>query len=479
MMQPNLQDLFEEQKQAFLCRERPPSLAERKARLFALEQALKRYRHELAAAISADFGHRSKAETLLIEIFGCIDEIRHTRSRLRRWMKRQRVSTSLTMWPAGSEIHYQPKGVVGVMGAFNYPVYLTISPLVGALAAGNCVMLKPSELTPKSAEVLKKLIEETFDPTEVTVVCGGLELSEAFAALPFDHLVFTGSTRVGKLVMAQAAENLTPLTLELGGRSPTIIADDYSIKPAANEIAHTKLLNAGQTCLAPNHVYVPREKQAELIEAIKQSMMKLYRQMQDNPDYSWVINEQTCQRLSSLLEQAKEQGAEMISVFPEQPETTVAQSCFPPVLVWNCPAEADLLQQEIFGPILPIIAYDDLGEVIQAVNAGDRPLALYLFSDKPAVVDRVLQQTVSGGVTLNSCMWHASQHDLPLGGIGASGLGRYHGFDGFESFSHKKSVFKTRRFKTTWFMQPPFGLLTEWIIGTLIHKFPRRESLKL
>jgi len=469
--------LFEGQRAAFMARGLPLDLDARLEALSRLEQALLARRGDIAQAVSADFRGRAVEESLAIEIFTCVDEIRDTRSRLRSWMRSRRVPSNLSMWPGRSRIHYQPLGVVGVMGAFNYPIYLTLSPMIGALAAGNHVLAKPSELTPRSGELLREIIAGLFPEDYVAVVNGDGEFSKRFASLPFDHLVFTGSTRVGKLVMRQAAEHLTPVTLELGGRSPTIIAEDYPLQRAAQDIAYTKLLNAGQTCLAPDHVWVPEQRRDEFLRELAQAMRQMYPKLVANPDYTRVINAREHGRLTQWLEEARMRGAQVEVINPADEDCNADNGVFAPALVWDCPADAALLRNEIFGPILPVLGYRKLDEVIAEVNAGPRPLALYLFSDDRRTVDQVLGRTISGGVTVNNCLLHVAQHRLPLGGVGASGMGRYHGFDGFETFSHKRPVFHASRYMATWMLRPPFGRLIQWVIGVMLHRRPVREQL--
>ncbi|MGH8528641.1 MAG: coniferyl aldehyde dehydrogenase [Nevskiales bacterium] len=472
-----LQALFARQRAAFAARGTAVSLEERLDGLRRLEDALLARRMELARALNADFKGRAFEETLVVEIFGCVDDIRHTRRKLKSWMRPRRVASNAGMWPSHSRVVYQPRGVVGVLGAFNYSIYLTLTPLIGALAAGNHVLAKPSELTPRAGAVMAELIGRIFRDDYVALVNGDREFSQAFASLPFDHLVFTGSTGVGKRIMRQAAEHLTPVTLELGGRSPTIVAEDYPVKRAAAMIAHSKFLNAGQTCVAPDHVWVPEGQRDEFLREAEQAIRTMYPKLVANSDYTHIINAREHARLSQWLEDARARGARIQSINPAGEDCTADNGVFPPTLVSDCPADARLLQNEIFGPILPVIGYRDLDEVIAAVNEGPRPLALYIFSDDAGTIDRVLSRTISGGVTINACALHSAQHNLPFGGVGASGIGRYHGFDGFETFSHKRAIFHASRWLPLALMRPPYGRVMQWLIGTMLHQRPMRERL--
>ena len=470
-----LAELFAQQKAAFAAGREAASLAERLDHLQRLEELLLANRQNFISAISADFNGRAPQETLAVEIFGLLDDIRFTRKHLKAWMRSRRVPGNLNTWPGRARIQYQPLGVVGVMGAFNYPLYLTLSPVIGALAAGNHVLAKPSEMTPRAGELLAQLVSKAFSPDIFAVTNGGTEHSKAFACLPFNHLVFTGSTRVGKLVMEQAAKNLTPVTLELGGRSPTIIGEDYDITKAAGTICYTKLLNAGQTCLAPDHVWVPEARREEFLQAASAAITKMYPRLVAGSDYTRIISEREHGRLSQWRDEARDKGAKLDVINPGNEECTTESRVFAPTLVWDCPEDATLVQNEIFGPILPVMTYRSLDEVIDSINAGPRPLALYYFSNDKKSTEQILSQTISGGVTINNCLLHVAQHNLPLGGVGDSGVGRYHGFDGFEAFSHKRSVFHASRFDASKYLRPPYGSLIQWLIGLMLHKRLVRE----
>ena len=473
--QSSLQQQFDRARAAFLARTEPASLDERLDLLARLETGLLAIRHELARALDADFRGRAVPETLTVEVFGLLDELRHTRGQLGRWMRARRMPANANSWPGRALVMYQPLGVVGVIGAYNYPAWLSLSPVIGALAAGNHVLVKPSELTPRTAALLARMVADRFAPEQLGVVNGDAELSKAFGSLPFDHLLFTGSARVGRQVLRQAAEHLTPVTLELGGRSPVIVGRRAKLQRAVAEICHAKLLNAGQTCLAPDHVYVPEEQIDAFTELARQTIAGYYPSLVANPDYTRIINAREHGRLTGLLDEARATGARLISVNPAGETCNADNGVLAPTLVRDCPPGAQLLQQEIFGPILPLLPYRNLSEVLTAARTGPRPLALYLFSDDADEVDQVLYSSISGGVTINGCLYHAAQHSLALGGVGESGMGRYHGFDGFETFSHKKAVFRTSRLMPSWLMRPPFGPRMQWLLGWLLHGRLRRE----
>ncbi|HSW11787.1 MAG TPA: aldehyde dehydrogenase family protein [Solimonas sp.] len=454
---------------------RIPTLAQRRADLLRLERLLLEQRHRLAAAIDADFGGRAVVETLLMELFGVIDEIRHTRSRLRRWMRPRRVFANWQMQPASAWLRHQPLGIVGVIGAYNYPAYLCLSPLVGALAAGNRVLIKPSEQTPRTAELLRELLASLFPPEQVAVVTGDAAVSRAFAALPFDHLLFTGSARVGRMVLRQASEQLVPVTLELGGKSPAILGEHYPLAPAVRSILHARLINAGQTCVAPDYVLLPESQLLPFVLEARAAVQEMYPALVANPQYTRMISSAAWDRLNGWLQEARRHGAQVETINPAGESCNRDNRVLAPTLVWNCPADAALLREEIFGPVLPLLTYRNLDEALQHINAGSRPLALYLFEHDRRRVEQVLDGTVSGGVTLNGCIYHVAQHELPLGGIGMSGMGQYHGRHGFETFSAKRAVFRPGRLLPLHWLRPPFGKRMAWLLGLLLQRWPRPE----
>lgn len=450
-----LEACFNAQRQAF--KRKMPGYGERVYALRSLERALLAHKNDLIDAISDDFGGRAAEETLALELFPTLAEIRHAVANLKRWMAPRRVPVGWQFWPASAEVIYQPLGVVGILSAWNYPLFLSYGPLANALAAGNRVMLKPSEFAPKTADLLRSMAVELFSPEYVSVILGEAETGAEFSRLPFDHLLYTGSARVGKLIMRAAAENLTPVTLELGGKSPALIHSEYPLERAAERILAGKLYNAGQTCVAPDYVMVPSGRQAEFVEQAQRIATRMYPRLAANPDYTRIINDRHYARLAALLDDAQSKGARVIPVNPANEECDHLNRVFAPALVTGATGDMLLMQEEIFGPILPIVPYDTLDEAIDYVNARPHPLAFYYFDQNRGRVEQVLQRTFAGGVTVNDCMFHVGLCTLPFGGVGPSGMGRYHGFDGFETFSHKKGVFLQRRRTPLSLLRPPYG----------------------
>ncbi|HXM40392.1 MAG TPA: coniferyl aldehyde dehydrogenase [Bryobacteraceae bacterium] len=447
----------------------PPDAQRRIRALRTLLQALRARREEFVQAISGDFGGRARQETLLLEVFPLVDNIRHAIRHLPQWMRPRPAAAGWQFLPGRARVVYQPLGVVGVIGAWNYPLLLSLSPVVGALAAGNRVMLKPSELTPRTAELLARLISDLFPADYIKVVTGGPETGAAFAALPFDHLLFTGSTRVGKLVMRSASEHLTPVTLELGGKSPALVHSDFPAQTAAARIMAGKLYNAGQTCIAPDYALVEAGARDEFVRLASAAVATMYPRLVDNPDFTRIVNREHYRRLRSLVEDATLNGAEMLEVNPAREIANEQNRVFPPTLLWNVNDRMAVMREEIFGPVLPVVTYRSLDEAIEYVNARPRPLALYYFDHSSKRVETVLAGTTSGGVTVNDTILHIAQNDLPFGGVGSSGMGSYHGFDGFLTFSKKKGVFLQSRFTTLGLLRPPYGALarrvTDFLIG--------------
>ena len=447
-----------------------PTYDERIASLEKLERALLARKGGIADAISRDFGNRSKHETLVAEVFIVLGAIKHTKAHLREWMEPQEREVGFVFLPASIEVRPQPVGVVGIISPWNYPVQLALAPLVQVIAAGNRAMIKPSELVPETAALLHDLIAEVFPEDQVTVVTGGPEVGEAFSRLPFDHLVFTGSTRVGKAVMKAASENLVPVTLELGGKSPTIVAKDFNVKTAAERIIAGKLFNAGQTCIAPDYVMVPAGSRDAFVEACKDAVAKMYPTLLANPDYTSIVNDKHFARVTSYVEDAKTRGARVVELNPanETLDAASGKRKLVPTLVLDPTDEMMVMQEEIFGPVLPVVTYQSLDEAIDYVNEHPRPLALYFFSHDKQATDRVLNETISGGVTVNETMLHVAQDDLPFGGIGPSGMGAYHAHEGFESFSKNKPVFRQARVNTTGLLRPPYGKLIDRMLKFIV-----------
>jgi coniferyl-aldehyde dehydrogenase len=444
-----------------------PSYDDRLRSLERLERAVITRKNAIADAISRDFGNRSRHESLVAEVFLVIGAIKHAKANLKDWMDPQERETGFAFLPARIELLSQPLGVVGIISPWNYPVQLALSPLVGVLAAGNRAILKPSELVPETSALLHDLIADTFAPDHVTVVTGGPDVGEAFSRLPFDHLVFTGSTRVGKVVMRAAAENLVPVTLELGGKSPAIVAKDFSIASAAERIMAGKLFNAGQTCIAPDYVLVPEDKRDAFVEACKAAACRMYPTLAKNPDYTAIVNEKHLARLQGYVSDARERGAKVVECNATG-ESLDGTHKMVPTLITDASDESVVMQEEIFGPVLPIHGYKSLDEAIGYVNDHPRPLALYLFSHDRATTDRVLGETISGGVTVNETMLHVAQEDLPFGGVGPSGMGHYHAREGFENFSKRKPVFRQARINTTGLLRPPYGKTVNALLKFLV-----------
>jgi coniferyl-aldehyde dehydrogenase len=453
--------LFDLQRQAFAANPMPVA-GQRLQWLDSLRQLLSDERQALIEAISADFSNRSADETLLAELMPSLHNIRYARRHLKKWMRPARRSVGMAFQPASAKVVYQPLGVVGVIVPWNYPLYLAIGPMVGALAAGNRVMLKLSESTPVTGQLLKTLFAKVFPEDLVAVVLGEADVGVAFSRLAFDHLLFTGATSVGRHVMRAAAENLTPVTLELGGKSPAIVAHDVSLKDAAERIAFGKTLNAGQTCVAPDYVLVPKDRVEAFVEAYKQAVTGFYPTLADNPDYTAIINPRHLARLNSYLQDATDKGARVVSLYGQGQGRRMPFS-----LLLDVRDDMLVMQDEIFGPLLPIVPYERIEQAFDYINQRPRPLALYYFGYNKAEQKRVLEQTHSGGVCLNDTLLHVAQDDLPFGGVGPSGMGHYHGHEGFLTFSKAKGVFIKQRFNAARLIYPPYGKAIQRLIQRL------------
>ncbi|MGR4869716.1 coniferyl aldehyde dehydrogenase [Variovorax sp. LARHSF232] len=448
--------LFDAQQRAFAAHPFP-TLDERRAKLRALKKQLHRYQDLLADAMSQDFGFRSLAESKMLDVLGSTLEINHALSHLKRWMKPSRRATELLFLSNSLQVRYQPKGVVGVITPWNFPLYLSLGPMAAALAAGNRVMLKMPEVTPKTNAVLRRMLAEAFAEDEVALVGEELEDPNAFTALPFNHIVFTGSPAVGRIVMRTAAQNLTPVTLELGGKSPAVVLPDYDVAEAATRITHGKATNGGQICVSPDYALVPRGQVDAFVAAARKAFGAMYgASTQGNQDYTAVVNDRQHARLQALLEDARAKGAHIISCGGSAQERQM-----PLHIVTRLTPDMRLAQEEIFGPILPVVAYDKVDDAIGHINAGPRPLALYCFSHDKAAREQLLQRTHSGGVSINDWGWHVINHDAPFGGIGNSGMGNYHGIEGFRELSHARTVFKRHRFFPIGLFYAPFGNLAQ------------------
>jgi len=459
--QDAMRDLFRAQRLA--CRSVPTLTIKQRVKSLNIIRALILENGEaIQGSICKDFGNRSAAETEMLEIIPVLNAIRYTRRNLGAWMRPEERPVDLTFQPGRAWIRYEPLGVIGIIVPWNYPLLLSLSPLVDAIAAGNRVMIKPSELTPCFSELLHNLISSHFDTTEVTVITGGPSIAREFARLPFDHLIFTGSTSIGREVMKAAAENLTPVTLELGGKSPAIVCADYSLEKAARSIAFGKFLNAGQTCIAPDYVLVPTDLCREFAEEVITRAQRAYPTIQENPDYSTIIDERHRARLLDALAEAKAGGATLLTTKPELQQAAIA-----PTVVLGAPAGCSLLQDEIFGPVLPIVSYGTLEEAFDFINERPTALALYCFSNNKITQNRVLERVNSGGVTINGTLLHIAQDGLPFGGVGTSGMGAYHGRDGFRRFSHMRSVYKVGMLNVFEQLGPPWGALAKRVASVL------------
>lgn len=442
--------------------ERDPPYAARIDRLRRLEAMLSRLAAPMAEAVSADFGHRPAQVTRLADIMPVQLAIRHARHHLRGWMKPRRAATPLVYRPGRSFVMRQPLGVVGVVSPWNYPGLLALAPVIAALAAGNRVLVKPSEIGPRFAALLREHVAQAFSADEMRVITGDAEVGRALVALPLDHLLFTGSTTVGRQVALAAAANLTPVTLELGGKSPAIVSASADLALAAERIAAGKLLNAGQTCVAPDYALVPRARLDDFVAALRRAARRLYPRVAGNADYTSIASDRHFARLLALLDDARAQGAQVLPLHDEPLDAGGRRLA--PAVVLGAGGRTRLMQEEIFGPILPLLPYDTVDEAIAHVNRGERPLALYWFGDDTAERDRVLRQTLAGGVTVNDTLFHFVIESLPCGGVGASGIGAYHGEWGFRRFSKETGVFVQGRFAGGWLLYPPYGKRFERVI---------------
>lgn len=444
----------------------PSDLAERRRLLAAIRDMVLDAKEEMAAAISTDFGGRAEAETELLEVVPLANAIRHAMKSLPRWMRDERRHVAASFQPARAWVRHEPLGVIGIIAPWNYPLFLALGPLIDALAAGNRAMIKPSELTPAFSQLLARLVAERFEPDQVQVITGGADVAQAFSALPFDHLVFTGSTAVGRHVMRAAADNLTPVTLELGGKSPAIVAPDFPIDKAARSISFGKFINAGQTCVAPDYVLAPAGSADRLAQAVLDAATTAYPDVQSNEQYSNIVSERHRARLRAAIEEAEVGGATIL----RHSDATSANGKIAPTIVLDPPADCVLMTEEIFGPILPIVRYGSLDEALAVINDHDRPLALYCYTDDRDFRDRVLREATSGGVTVNGTLMHVVQDDLPFGGIGPSGMGAYHGHEGFRRFSHARGVHQIGFVNVFERLGPPWGSLARMTARVLTRR---------
>ncbi len=450
-------------------KEGAPNIDLRKDRLDRVIGMVTKYEKQIVSTVNHDFGNRDQVMSAVTEVASVIGPMQHAKKNLKKWMKTEKrkaamapLGSALSLLGAKAEIRYQPKGVVGTISPWNFPINLALAPLAGIIAAGNRVIQKPSELTPATSDLLKQMIEEYFDEGEIAVFVGDAEVGAAFSSLAFDHLIFTGGTSVAKRVMRAASENLVPLTLELGGKSPVIVGKNANIKETAQRVMQGKTMNAGQICLAPDYALVPEGKIDEFVQASIEVTSAMFPDLKDNDDFTSIINQRHFDRISSYIGDAKEKGADVIEInpskenFSQQPHRKI-----PPTIVLNPNEDMKIMQEEIFGPILPVKTYRDITESVDYINSKDRPLGLYYFGEDEKEKDFVLKNTTSGGVTVNDVISHIQMEDLPFGGIGPSGMGSYHGYDGFKEFSHAKAVYR----------QTPINLLK---LGGLVPPYKKK-----
>ncbi len=460
LTQADMQAILDRQKKAYIA----DGVVTAETRIDRLDRAiniLKNHGTKLSEAMAADFGHRSMDQSKMTDIDGAIGPLQHAKKHVRQWMKpeKRKVMFPLGIFGARGRIEYQPLGVVGCISPWNFPVQLTFAPLGGIFAAGNRTMIKPSEFTAQTSELMQELFAAEFDEEEVAVCTGGPDVGGAFSRLPFDHLLFTGATSIAKHVMRAAAENLVPLTLELGGKSPVVIGRSADMELAATNIMAGKTMNAGQICLAPDYVFLPEESRDEFVEAARNSVAKMYPDIKDNPDYTSIVNERHYDRLNGYLDDAREKGANVVEINPADEDFSQQQHHrIPPTIVLDPTDDMQVMQDEIFGPILPVKQYQDVNETLAYINDHDRPLGLYYFGQDKAEENKVLTHTTSGGVTVNDVVMHVAQEDLPFGGVGPSGMGSYHGYDGFRNFSHAKAIYSQSKTvsKLAAAMRPPY-----------------------
>ncbi|MFT7242903.1 MAG: coniferyl-aldehyde dehydrogenase [Candidatus Azotimanducaceae bacterium] len=456
----NMLSILNRQKQDYI-KEGVVSAETRIDRLDRSINLLKKYGPELCDAMAADFGHRSLQQSKLTDIDGSIAPLENAKKHIRRWMRPEKRKTMfpLNLLGSSSRVEYQPLGVVGCISPWNFPVQLTFAPLAGIFAAGNRTMIKPSEFTPQTSALMAKMFAEAYSEEEVAVFTGGPEVGSAFSTLPFDHLLFTGATSIAKHVMRAAAENLVPVTLELGGKSPVIIGENADMELTAANVMAGKTMNAGQICLAPDYVFVPESRADDFVAAAQASVKKMFKDIKDNPDYTSIVNERHFDRLNGYIDDAKAKGASVIVLNPADEDFSQQEHHrIPPTIIMDPTDDMTVMQEEVFGPVLPVKRYSNIDEPIQYINDHPRPLGLYYFGQDSTQERKVLDRTTSGGVTVNDVIMHITQEDLPFGGVGPSGMGSYHGYDGFKNFSHAKAVFSQSKTvsKLAAAMRPPY-----------------------
>lgn len=457
-------DILERQRAAFMA-ELPVPIAARKDRLKRAAAMIADHAHRFCDALSEDFGHRSREQSMIADIAASVAPLKHAIRHVDKWSRPEKKPLTFPLGLLGAKgtVEYQPKGVVGIIAPWNFPVNLVMAPLAGVFAAGNRAMVKTSEFTPVTAALFEDLVPRYFAAEELHFVSGGPEIGKAFAELPFDHLLFTGATGIGRHILHAAADNLTPVTLELGGKSPVILGRTADIAQATERVALGKMMNAGQICLAPDYMLVPAEKEAEVVAGLTKAASTMYPTLLSNPDYTSVINDRHFQRLTAWIDDARARGAEVIAVNPANEDFSNTNSRKMPLhIIRNPTDDMTVMQEEIFGPILPVRCYDTVETAIGEVNRRDRPLALYYFGKDAGERRRVLDRTISGAATIDDVIFHVSQEELPFGGIGPSGMGAYHGEVGFKTFSHARAVYRQPKIDVAKLagLKPPYGKAT-------------------
>lgn len=452
---------------------RPEPMSARKDRIERAIKLLKDHRDDLCKVMSADFGNRSPVQSMITDIVSTVNFGKYCLKHVDKWSRSEKRSVQfpLGLLGAKAELRYEPKGVVGILSPWNFPVNLTFGPLMQIFAAGNRAMIKPSEFTAKTSLMMKELVKEYFSPDECAVFTGGPEVAAAFSELAFDHLVFTGSTATGKKVMEAASKNLVPVTLELGGKSPVILGESADFAKAGERIALGKMMNAGQICLAPDYMYVPESKQDEAIHGVWQGTANMYPAILDNEDYASLVSDRHFDRLQDMVADARDKGAEVIEVNPGNEDFGGSNARkMPLTILKGVTADMKAMQEEIFGPVLPVKTYKAIDDAIDYVNENDRPLGLYYFGQDSGERKRVLGRTISGGVTVNDVIFHVSMEDLPFGGIGSSGMGSYHGVEGFREFSHARSIYTQPKIDVAKLggLKPPYGPASEKAVRAMM-----------
>jgi coniferyl-aldehyde dehydrogenase len=470
----DMQKTLEKQRAAFTAA-LPEPMSVRRDRIDRAIALLIDHKDEFAKAVSADFGHRSTEQTLMTDIMPSVSAMKHAKKHFESWARgeKRKPTFPLGLIGAKAEVMYQPKGVVGVMAPWNFPVGMVMVPMAGILAAGNRAMIKPSEFTERVSDVFAQVVPKYFAEDEMAVFTGGVEVGTDFSKLAFDHIIFTGATSVGKHIMRAAAENLVPVTLELGGKSPTIIGRSADKAKAGQRVALGKMMNAGQICLAPDYLLVAKDQEAEMIEGVKSGVSAMYPTLLQNDDYTSVVNGRNYDRLQGYLADARDKGAELIEVNPADEDFASSNgNKMPLTILRNVTDDMKVMQDEIFGPILPVMTYDSIDQAIDYVNDHDRPLGLYYFGNDKAEENKVLARTISGGVTVNDVLFHNAMEDLPFGGVGPSGMGNYHGQDGFKTFSHMRAVYRQPGMDIAGLggFKPPYGKASHKTIARELKK---------